>query len=394
MADLYSTLNISKDASPDEIKKAFKRLAVENHPDKHHGSKEKEEKFKQINQAYSILSDPQKRANYDRFGTVEDQPPHPDLNEVLRSMFGGMGGMPGMGGGMPGMPGGFSFVFMDGGGMPGMPDDIFSQMFGGGPNRKQQQQQKQDTVEVEVDINDIYYGNNKRVEFELLELCSHCKGSGASDPSQIISCMTCKGQGEIVQQIGPFMNRIKCPSCNGNGNAIKKPCPICKAQKTVYNKKAFDLKLPKGIPNNHEVRMAGRGSYNTQTKSNKDMVFKFKHNIKPPYKLDEQLNVIYTVNITIEDLVAGFTIPIKLYKDDIVLKSDRYFNPDNPIVMKQKGIHNIQTNESTDLHLKFNVSFIESEKLSKYKDIFHKIFKKSGEETKSENIVNIHGEEN
>lgn len=418
-ADLYATLNVPKNASPDDIKKAFKRLAVENHPDKHQGCKEKEERFKQINQAYSILSDPQKRSHYDTFGTVDDSGPPPDFNDILKNMFGGMGmpgGMPGMGGG--GMPGSFSFVFMDGGGgggmpgMPGMPgmgggpDDIFSHIFGGGvPNPRQQRQanlaEKQDTVEVKVDINDIHYGNNKRVEFELLELCHACKGSGASDPSQIITCMTCKGQGEIIQQIGPFLNKLRCPSCSGNGSAIKRPCGLCKGNKTNYTKKAFDLKLPKGIPNNHEVRMPNRGSYNPATKQNKDMVFKFKHNVQPPYKLDDQMNVILTVPITIEDLVGGFSKPIKLYREDIVLRSDMYFNPNNPIVMKGKGVHNMQTNQPSDLHLKFEVEFIESEKLTKYKDIFHKIFKKTTtttqaaeqEDKQQQQVVNIHGED-
>ena len=383
--DLYQTLNVSKDASADDIKKAFRRLAVENHPDKHQGCKDKEEKFKAINQAYATLSDPEKRSVYDRFGTVDSAPP-PDMNDILKQMFGG--GMP-MGGG--GGPGGFSFMFMDGMQQQsgGMPDDIFSQLFGGGGARKNvhAQQQRHDIVDVQVDINDIYYGNNKRVEFELLELCSTCQGSGASDPSQIIKCMTCKGLGDVVQQIGPFMNKMRCPSCQGNGSAIKRACASCKGEKTVYNKKIFDLKLPKGIPHNHEVRMPGRGSYNPATKQNKDMIFKFRHNIQSPYKFDQDMNVLLTVPITIEELMGGFEKPIKLYKDDITLTSDRYFNPLNPIVMSGKGILNMKTNVQTDLHLHFHVEFIDSEKLTKYKDIFHKIFKKP---STAEDGINIH----
>ena len=396
--DLYSVLGIDKTAAPEDIKKAFKRLAIENHPDKNAGCKDKEEIFKEINSAYSVLSDPQKKTMYDQFGTIDGAPGgggQPDLNDILKNMFGGMGGgMPGMGGGGQ-MPGGFSFVFMDGqggGGMPGgMPEDIFAQMFGG---RKQQQQHqsKQDIVDVTVDICDIYYGNNKRVEFELLELCNGCQGTGASDPSQIIKCMTCKGNGEVMQQIGPFVNKMKCPSCGGNGSAIKRACTGCKGQKTIYNKKAFDLKLPKGIPHNHEVRMTGRGSYNPQTKQNKDMVFKFKHNIETPYSLDSSMNVIMNLSITIEELVGGFVKPVKMYKDDMVLTSDRYFNPLNPIVLKGKGIIDMRTNETTDMLLKFHVEFIESDKLVKYKDVFHKMFKKF-QDLGGHHVVDIHGSE-
>lgn len=390
MADLYATLNISKNATPDEIKKAFRKLAVENHPDKYQGCKEKEEKFKAINQAYSILSDPQKKSMYDQYGTIDDNGPQMSPEDILKSVFGGMsGGIPGGIPGMPGMPGGFSFVFMNDG-IPIQDEDIFSQMFNGGFNNARKAQQKQDVVEVTVDINDVYYGNNKRVEFEILELCHHCEGSGASDPSQIIKCITCKGQGKIVQQIGPFLNELKCPSCQGNGSAIKRACSNCKGQKTLYVKKAFDLRLPKGIPNDYEVRMTGRGSYNMTTKTNKDMVFKFKHNIQPPYKIDKDLNVVLTIPITIEELVAGFQKKTKLYRDEVVFTSDRYFNPTNPIVIKGKGIQNLQTNEPTDLYLKFEIEYIDSEKLTKYKDIFHKIFKKSNVEN-AENVIDIHG---
>jgi molecular chaperone DnaJ len=401
MEDPYKILNVSKDASPEDVKKAFRKLAIENHPDKHQGCKDKETIFKSINQAYSVLSDPKKRQQYDQFGTLDENGgPPPEFNYILRNMFGGgMGGFPGMGGGMPG---GFQFVFTDhgggvggGGGIPGMPDDIFAQMFGGmgGGGGKKQQAPKYDIVNVGVDINDIYYGNNKKVEFEMLELCSACQGSGASDPSQVINCVTCKGAGELIQQIGPFVNKVRCPSCAGNGSVIKKNCNTCKGQKTVYNKKAFDLRLPKGIPNNHEVRMAGRGSYNPQTKSNKDMIFKFKHEIQNPYKLDDDMNVIMTVPITIEELVAGFVKNIKIYKEDMTITSDRYFNPIKPVVVKDKGIIDMRVNETTDLHLKFEVEFIDSEKLSKYKDIFHKIFKKVNVED-NENVINIHSVEN
>lgn len=413
MEDPYNILNVSKDASPDDIKKAFRKLAIENHPDKHQGCKDKEDKFKSINEAYSILSDPQKKQTYDQFGTLDPGmggggAPH-DINEMLKNMFGGMGGgMPGMGGGMPGMgggmPGGFQFVYMDGGGggggggFPG--DDIFAQMFGGGGgggHRKQNPHQNCDLVKVNVDINDIYYGNNKRAEFELLELCSGCQGSGASDSNNIIKCMTCKGAGELIQQIGPFVNKIKCPSCTGSGSIIKKACHTCKGQKTIYVKKAFDLRLPKGIPNNHEVRMQGRGSYNPATKTNKDIVFKFKHDIQAPYQLDEHMNVTMKIGITIEELMAGFVKPLKIYNDDMTITSDRYFNPMNPVVVKEKGIFNLIDNKTMDLYLKFDVEFIDSEKLSKYKDIFHKIFKKDsggkkedgGESGEESSVINI-----
>ena len=350
-ADLYQVLNISKDATQEDIKKAFKKLAVEYHPDKNKGCKEKEEKFKDINQAYSVLSDHIQRENYDRFGTIDGTPqPQPDMNDFLRDMFGGIGGF----------QQGFAFPF----------------------EQRRPQPSKQDLVEVQIDICDLYYGNNKRVEFELLELCQACNGTGASSPSQIVNCITCKGQGQVYQQIGPFLNRMSCPSCAGAGKAIKSPCTTCKAQKTVYTKKIFDLKLPKGVPNNHEVRMHGRGSYSAQLNQNKDMVFKFKHEIKAPYELDDNMNVILTIPITIEELIGGFQKTVELYKEEVVFACQHYFNPNNLIVLKEKGIFNMNKNTTTDLMLKFKVEFVESDKLVK----LHKVFNMNKNSTNKDTI--------
>ncbi len=374
--DLYSILKISRDASPEDIKKAFRKLAIEYHPDKNNGDKEREEMFKKIGEAYSILSDPEKKRNYDQFGTINPNVGNPvDLNDILKNMFGDMMGGGVQMGGIP-MGGGFSFMFMDGG-------DPFGN-FGGMNNRKKNEA---DIVEIDVDICDIYYGNNKRVEFEMLELCEKCGGSGAYDQSQIIKCITCNGQGNITQQIGPFfMQKMTCHSCMGKGNMIKRPCSSCKGEKCVYNKKVFELKIPKGIPNNHEIKMEKKGSYNQATKQQKDMVFKFKYKIETPYQLDD-VNVIYTLDITIDELLAGFNKDIKLYKDTVTISSDKYFNPTNPLIIKEKGIFNIKKQKTGDLYLKFNVMFTDSERLGKYNEVLQKILKRSQEPYPQQEIV-------
>lgn len=371
--DLYGILGVSKNSTPDEIKKAFKKLAIANHPDKNPDDKEKEETFKKVSTAYDILSNPDKKRIYDQTGSIDGNAAPPDMSEILKNVFGGGGmpgmhGMPGMGG-MHEMPGGFSFSFSQGG-------DMFSSMFGG---MRQQQQPKQDLIDVTIDICDLYYGRTKKVEFEMLEACVKCDGSGASDPSQIMNCMTCKGQGVIMHQIGPFIQKTTCPSCAGNGSCIKKPCSACHGRKTSFNKKLFELKLPKTVPNNHTVTMNGKGSYDVSTKKTKDIVFRFKYNIQPPYSIDDHCNVLYNLNINIEELLGGFSKKITLYNEEITVSSNRYFNPNNPMVIKEKGLFESKTNKHADLHLKFTIDFIDSDKLVKYKDIFHKIFKKKDE---------------
>ena len=375
MTEYYEILGLDKKASPEDIKKAFKVNAMKLHPDKNLDDPEASKKFQKLNEAYSILSDSDKKNHYDRFGTMDNH--HggggggpTDMNDILNSMFGGMG-MGGARGG--GMPGGFSFSFSseDGGGNG---PDIFN-MFGGGGGR---QRVPVDMVEVGVDINDIYYGNNKRVEFEMLELCDACSGTGALDPSQVINCLTCKGECYVIQQMGPFIQKIKCPSCGGNGSTIKnnKVCLKCKGGKSFFNKKIFDLKLPKGVPNNYEVKMDKKGSYDAELKRVRDIIFKFKYNIAAPYILDDQGNVTFIHTISIEDLLCGFTKLIKIYKEDIILKSDKYFNPNKTVTLKNQGILNSKKNKNSDLIIKFVVEFTESERLSKYNDVLQKVLKR------------------
>ena len=388
--DFYNILGVSKNASTDEIKKAFKRKAVELHPDKTEGDKAKEEQFKKINEAYSVLSDPKKKDMYDKFGTVDENMMHGpggvDLNDILGGMFGmHMGGGPG---GPGQMPGGFQFVFMNDG-MPGggpPDDDIFSQFFG--PRTHQRRQQSSDNITVPVDINDIYYGKTKKLEFEMLEQCGKCNGTGAQDPSTVIKCITCNGEGFIIQQMGPFVQKHMCPSCSGNGSTIKnnKVCHSCKGSKTTYAKKIFELRLPKGIPHNHEVRMEAKGGYDVQMKKNKDIVIRFAHDIKAPYTLDPSTcDVKYSTTITIEELLGGFEKTIKLYDEDYTIRSDRYFNPNKPLIVKNMGVFNMKKGRSADLHLQFKVDFTDGEKLIKYYDVFHKIFKKKTTTNASDN---------
>jgi molecular chaperone DnaJ len=361
MHDLYDVLKVSKNASSDEIRKAFKKMAMEYHPDKNNGNKDSEEMFKKINEAYNILSDPVKKQRYDETGTIDENSMsgvNVDIHDIFKNMFGSGFGEH--------SEGGFSFMFMDGDDFP------FRQM---GSKKK-----AVDIIEVPIDICDIYYGRTKKVDFELLDICEKCNGTGAQDPSHIINCITCKGKGCITQQIGPFfMQRSTCPSCMGKCQIIKKDklCTACKGEKVVFTKRAFELKLPKGIPNNHEIVMDKKGTYDLASKTHRDILFVFKHNILPPYKLDENMNVTYHISITIEELLAGFSKQITLYKDNIVINSDRYFNPKDHVVLKEKGILNIKRQKSGDLFLKFDIEFIDSDRLSKYNEFMQKILKKT-----------------
>ena len=398
-ADLYSILDVSKTASQEDIKKAYKKLAIKYHPDKcrnDNEKKENEDKFKEINQAYSILSNPEKRDKYDKFGTVDDtmnMGGGMNMDDILKDMFGG-------GFSSGGQNGSFSFMFMDGMGNVQQGGSGFGGAFPMFHN-VQKQMKKMDTIEVQIDINDIYYGQTKKVEFEMLDKCESCNGTGAQDPSHILKCITCQGNGIIQQQVGPFFTQSTiCPSCAGEGTTVQhnKHCTKCKGKKTFYNKKVFELKLPKGIPNQYEVVMEGKGAYNQQAKTNNDIRFRFIYNIKEPYQLEENKTVHYHLSITLEELLGGFTKTIEVYKEKIVLSSDHYFNPLKTLVLHDMGVYDMKGEKQRDLHIHFNILYSDNERYKKYADVMKKVLKVSKDkkeeedintEKKSKNTINI-----
>jgi DnaJ-class molecular chaperone len=196
----------------------------------------------------------------------------------------------------------------------------------------------------------------------------------------------------MMQQIGPFFTqKVVCGACGGTGSSIKnnKFCQKCNGEKTQYTKKVFEFKLPKGVPNGHEVKMEKKGSYDQKTKLIKDILFRFKYNIQEPYVLDDHMNVVCNIKLTIDELLGGFSKKIKMYKEDIILRSDRYFNPNKSIIIKGQGIHNSKKNKSTDFVFKFNVEFTDNERLSKYNDVLQKVLKKDGAQEDHGDIQHI-----
>lgn len=393
--NLYDLLGVPKTATPEEIKKAYRKLALQWHPDKHEGDKaHAEEMFKKITEAYAVLSDADKRAHYDRFGTMEGidafgQGGMPDLNDIFKSFFGDLGGgIPGMGGGgegrfggIPGMGGGFSFMFGGPGGgggvrmsgMPGMPG------MGSGQGGPRGPPGRPDVAEIPITLSDIYHGNTKKVEYEILDKCHGCNGCGAMDPSDIIKCIRCKGEGSVMQAIGPFMMSYQvCPSCQGNGTAIKnnRVCTTCKGKKTTYYRKSLDLKLPKGIPDGHQTKLDAKGSYDLNSQAYRDMMLVFKYAIPPEIKLDADMNVHVELSVTLEEVFCGFQKTLDLYGQPMVITSQRYLHAYRPRIIHGMGLPLYKRNKNADLILHWNVADMDEAKMHKYQEVFCKIFKR------------------
>jgi molecular chaperone DnaJ len=247
--DYYEVLGVSKSASADEIKKAFRKMAVQYHPDKEGGD---EAKFKEANEAYEVLKDAQKRQRYDQFG-----------HAGVGGAGGGSqaGGNP-FGGGFDFNGQGFNFDFGDGG-----LGDIFGSFFGGGQRGGQGQQQAQRgrdiQVNVTLDFEEAVFGVERDLSVALEDICVHCKGTGAEPGYELKTCPTCKGAGQQMRTMntmfGTIQQAVICPTCEGKGKVPEKACSVCKSKGTTRQEQSIKVKIPAGVDDGATIRLTGRG---------------------------------------------------------------------------------------------------------------------------------------
>jgi molecular chaperone DnaJ len=239
--DYYETLGISKTASPDEIKKAYRRLAVQHHPDKEGGS---EEKFKEINEAYEVLKDSSKRQRYDQFG-------HAGVGN------GGATGNP-FGGGFGGQNVNFDFGDLGLG-------DIFENFFGGGRGQQTRGSQRGRDVEVRIEISfeEAVFGTEEDLSINLEDTCGHCKGKTVEPGYELKTCETCKGSGQVVNVMRTIFGNIQqatvCPTCKGGGKIPEKACSVCHGKGTQRKEQRIRLKIPAGIDDGAVIRLREHG---------------------------------------------------------------------------------------------------------------------------------------
>jgi molecular chaperone DnaJ len=243
--DYYDILGVKKTDSPETIKKAYRKLAVKYHPDKNKGNKNAEDKFKEISQAYEVLSDKKKRAQYDQFG-----------HDAFKR--GGMGAGPG--GGFHDPFDIFSQVFGGAGGGGG--GSIFDDLFGGGGARRSASSAVDGSdlrYDLEIDFEDAVYGADKKIKIPRMDSCSKCKGSGSEPGSGKSTCSRCHGTGQISMTQGFFSIRQACPSCGGTGQMIKNPCKKCDGEGRVRIEKNLQIHIPPGVDTGSRLRVAGEG---------------------------------------------------------------------------------------------------------------------------------------
>jgi len=263
--DYYTILGVPRTASADEVKKAYRKLAHEYHPDKKNGN---EAKFKEVNEAYQVLSDPQKRSNYDNLGYAYND--------------GGFGG---------GQAGGYSFNQEDiwnmfggnRGERRGNSEDIFemfSEMFGGYRQPQYGQERKGEDLFIEVAVNRKDLGTTRILEYNIQDLCGECKGEGVAKGSKIVTCQTCKGAGQVRQQarsgFGIFSTITICPTCHGLGRMPEKECLVCKGSGRVKAHKTLEIRLPSDLQHSYNVVVPQAGNAGKGGQQPGDLVINIK----------------------------------------------------------------------------------------------------------------------
>jgi molecular chaperone DnaJ len=229
---LYDSLGVRKNASPDEIKKAYRKLARQYHPDNNPGDASAEERFKEVQAAYDVLSDSEKRKQYDRFGTADGR----------------------VGAGGPG-PGGFNFRVEDLGDL----GDIFGGLFGSRARRPQAQRGADIEAEVHLSFEDSLKGVEAKIPVEVTTACSECGGTGAQPGTAPVICPECNGRGVLAESQGLFALSQPCPRCRGNGTVVEKPCPKCHGSGRERRTKRYTVKIPAGVKDGTRIRLKGKG---------------------------------------------------------------------------------------------------------------------------------------
>ena len=286
-ADYYNTLGISKNASQEEIKSAYRKLAMKYHPDKNPGDASSEAKFKEASEAYQVLSNSQKKSNYDQFG-----------HAAFENGGGGAGGFSDFGGFDSGS---FSNIF----------DDFFGDFTGGGRRRSSSRSKRGSDlkINIEVTLEEAYQGKKQTFEVPTSEKCGECSGSGAATGSKASTCRTCDGHGQVRAQQGFFTLQQTCPDCGGEGKTISKPCKICRGTGTNRVNKTLSIQIPKGVDDGTQMRLAGKGEAGPRGGTQGDLYVYLSLKKHPIFKREEE-NLYFELPVSIVDAALGTTIEI------------------------------------------------------------------------------------
>ena len=342
--DYYEVLGVDKSASADDIKKAYRKMAIKYHPDKNPGDKEAEEKFKEAAEAYSVLSDADKKARYDQFGHAGEEGAGPDfsggfgnLNDILNDLFGGA-----FGGGFGGF-GGF------GGG------------FGGQRGQRQQRvyRGRDIRVRVKLTLEEIAKGVEKEISIEKNVPCTECGGKGAKNSSDIKTCPACNGTGQVQRVVNSFLGQTvtysTCQQCDGEGKIISNPCRSCNGTGLVRKRETIKVKIPAGVEAGMQLTLQGEGHAAKNNGINGDLLVVIEEHAHADLKREGN-NLYYTKIISVTDAMLGAEVSVPCLDGDYKIKIDAGTQSGEVVRLRGRGLPSVNGYGGTgDLYVKIAV---------------------------------------
>lgn len=362
--DYYETLGVGRTASADELKKAYRKLAMKYHPDRNPGNKEAEAKFKEINEAYEVLKDEQKRAAYDRYG-----------HQAFTSGMGGAGAGANPFNGFDFTGSGFADVF----------SDIFSEFTGQGRGRQRNYAQKGDDVryDVTLSLEEAFVGVEKEISITTSKHCEECNGFGTANGKEPPVCPTCNGSGKVrTQQGGFFVFETTCPQCRGTGKVVVDKCKKCRGTGKEKIEKSLKIKIPAGIENGTRMRVAGEGEVGKNGGPKGDLyVFITVAEHKTFERDGGDLFMAYPISMAKAALGGKFKIK-GIDGEDINIEVKAGTQPGDRIRLKNKGMRYMSSERRGDLFVQFNV-VVPTKLTDAQKECLKKFEEEASEEEKS-----------
>jgi molecular chaperone DnaJ len=340
--DYYEILGVSKTASADEIKKAYRKVAMQYHPDRNPGDKAAEDKFKEAAEAYEVLSDADKKAKYDRFGHAAFAP--------------GTGG----GGGFHNMN--TEDIFSHFGDIFG--EDLFGGMFGGGSRRssggRAARGQRGSNLRIKLKLNyeEMANGVTRNVKVKKHVLCTTCGGNGAKDKSSVQNCATCSGSGQVRKVTSTFLGQMQtvstCPTCNGEGTTVTAKCNACKGEGRTYGEETISIDIPAGVQEGMQLSMSGKGNAGERGGMTGDLIIQIEEEAHPELHRDG-LNVAFELHISFADAVFGTQVEVPTIDGRAKIKIPAGTQSGKIFRLKGKGFPEVQGYGRGDQLIEVNI---------------------------------------